>query len=89
MRCKKVSKAIFSVAGLGTRLLPATRTIPKEIMILVDKPLIQYAIDEARDAGITEFILVTSRGKDALDDCFDYAPQLEAELRKKGKKELF
>ena len=70
MRCKKVSKAIFSVAGLGTRLLPATRTIPKEIMILVDKPLIQYAIDEARDAGITKFIFVTSRGKGALEGYF-------------------
>ena len=85
---KKVTKAIFPVAGLGTRFLPATKAIPKEIMTLVDKPLIQYAIDEARAAGIKEFIFVTSRGKGALEDYFDHSPQLEAELRKKGKKEL-
>ncbi|MEK9735325.1 MAG: sugar phosphate nucleotidyltransferase, partial [Paracoccaceae bacterium] len=85
---KKVTKAIFPVAGLGTRFLPATKAIPKEIMTLVDKPLIQYAIDEARAAGIKEFIFVTSRGKGALEDYFGHSPQLEAELRKKGKKEL-
>ena len=88
MMQKKVTKAIFPVAGLGTRFLPATKSIPKEIMTLVDRPLIQYAIDEAREAGITEFIFVTSRGKGALEDYFDHAPQLESELRKKGKKEL-
>ena len=64
----KLTKAIFPVAGLGTRFLPATKSIPKEIMTLVDRPLIQYAIDEARAAGITEFIFVTSRGKGALED---------------------
>jgi UTP--glucose-1-phosphate uridylyltransferase len=85
---KKVTKAIFPVAGLGTRFLPATKSIPKEILSLVDRPLIQYAIDEARDAGIKEFIFVTSRGKGALEDYFDGAPQLEQSLRKKGKKEL-
>ncbi|MGG7645369.1 UTP--glucose-1-phosphate uridylyltransferase GalU [Rhodovulum sp. YNF3179] len=85
---KKVTKAIFPVAGLGTRFLPATKSIPKEIMTLVDRPLIQYAIDEARAAGIKEFIFVTSRGKSALEDYFDSAPQLEAELRKKGKDDL-
>lgn len=85
---KKVSKAIFPVAGLGTRFLPATKSVPKEIMTLVDRPLIQYAIDEARAAGIKEFIFVTSRGKGALEDYFDHAPQLEAELRKKGKDDL-
>jgi len=84
----KVTKAIFPVAGLGTRFLPATKSIPKEIMTLVDKPLIQYAIDEARAAGIKEFIFVTSRGKGALEDYFDSAPQLEASLRKAGKTEL-
>jgi UTP--glucose-1-phosphate uridylyltransferase len=84
----KVTKAIFPVAGLGTRFLPATKSVPKEIMTLVDRPLIQYAIDEARAAGIKEFIFVTSRGKSALEDYFDNAPQLEAELRKKGKSEL-
>ena len=84
---KKVTKAIFPVAGLGTRFLPATKSVPKEIMTLVDRPLIQYAIDEARAAGIKEFIFVTSRGKGALEDYFDHAPTLEQELRKKGKTE--
>jgi len=84
----KVTKAIFPVAGLGTRFLPATKSIPKEILTLVDKPLIQYAIDEARAAGIREFIFVTSRGKGALEDYFDSAPQLEESLRKKNKKDL-
>ena len=84
----KVTKAIFPVAGMGTRFLPATKSVPKEIMTLVDRPLIQYAIDEARAAGIKEFIFVTSRGKGALEDYFDHAPQLESELRKKGKDDL-
>lgn len=84
----KVTKAIFPVAGLGTRFLPATKSVPKEIMTLVDRPLIQYAIDEARAAGIKEFIFVTSRGKGALEDYFDHSPQLENELRKKGKTDL-
>ncbi|WP_425100760.1 UTP--glucose-1-phosphate uridylyltransferase GalU [Tropicibacter sp. S64] len=85
---KKVTKAIFPVAGMGTRFLPATKSVPKEIMTLVDRPLVQYAIDEARAAGIKEFIFVTSRGKGALEDYFDHAPQLEQELRKKGKDKL-
>ncbi len=85
---RKVTKAIFPVAGLGTRFLPATKSIPKEIMTLVDRPLIQYAIDEARAAGIKEFIFVTSRGKSALEDYFDHAPELENSLRKKGKTAL-
>jgi UTP--glucose-1-phosphate uridylyltransferase len=85
---KKVTKAIFPVAGLGTRFLPATKSVPKEIMTLVDRPLIQYAIDEAREAGIKEFIFVTSRGKGALEDYFDHAPFLEQELRKKNKTDL-
>ena len=84
----KVTKAIFPVAGLGTRFLPATKSIPKEIMTLVDRPLIQYAIDEARAAGIKEFIFVTSRGKGALEDYFDHAHELENTLRKAGKDEL-
>jgi len=83
-----ITKAIFPVAGLGTRFLPATKAIPKEIMTLVDRPLIQYAIDEARAAGITEFIFVTSRGKSALEDYFDHAPELESALRRAGKSEL-
>ena len=85
---RKVTKAVFPVAGLGTRFLPATKAVPKEIMTLVDRPLIQYAIDEARAAGIKEFIFVTSRGKNALEDYFDHAPDLESSLRKKGKIEL-
>lgn len=85
---RKVTKAIFPVAGLGTRFLPATKSIPKEIMTLVDRPLIQYAIDEARAAGITEFIFVTSRGKSALEDYFDHAPELETALRNSGKTQL-
>ncbi|RGP37389.1 UTP--glucose-1-phosphate uridylyltransferase GalU [Pseudotabrizicola alkalilacus] len=88
MKHKKVSKAVFPVAGLGTRFLPATKSIPKEIMTLVDRPLIQYAIDEARAAGIKEFIFVTSRGKSALEDYFDVAPELESALRKAGKDQL-
>ena len=84
----KVTKAIFPVAGMGTRFLPATKSVPKEIMTLVDRPLVQYAIDEARAAGIKEFIFVTSRGKGALEDYFDSAPQLEQVLRKSGKTEL-
>jgi UTP--glucose-1-phosphate uridylyltransferase len=84
----KVTKAVFPVAGLGTRFLPATKVVPKEIMTLVDRPLIQYAIDEARAAGITEFIFVTARGKSALEDYFDHAPDLEHTLRKAGKTEL-
>ncbi len=85
---RKVTKAIFPVAGLGTRFLPATKSIPKEIMTLVDRPLIQYAIDEARAAGIKDFIFVTSRGKGALEDYFDNSPILEQELRKKNKDDL-
>ncbi|MDO9639287.1 MAG: UTP--glucose-1-phosphate uridylyltransferase GalU [Pseudotabrizicola sp.] len=88
MKHKKVTKAVFPVAGLGTRFLPATKSIPKEIMTLVDRPLIQYAIDEARAAGIKEFIFVTSRGKSALEDYFDVAPELESALRKSGKDHL-
>jgi UTP--glucose-1-phosphate uridylyltransferase len=76
---------VFPVAGLGTRFLPATKSIPKEIMTLVDRPLIQYAIDEARAAGIKEFIFVTSRGKSALEDYFDHAPELESELRARAR----
>jgi len=87
-KVKRVSKAIFPVAGMGTRFLPATKSIPKEIMTLVDRPLIQYAIDEARAAGIKEFIFVTSRGKSALEDYFDHAPELEASLRRSGKDDL-
>jgi UTP--glucose-1-phosphate uridylyltransferase len=84
----KVTKAVFPIAGLGTRFLPATKSIPKEILTLVDRPLIQYAVDEAREAGIKEFIFVTSRGKSALEDYFDSAPTLEAALRRRKKTDL-
>jgi UTP--glucose-1-phosphate uridylyltransferase len=88
MKPKKVTKAVFPVAGMGTRFLPATKSIPKEIMTLVDRPLIQYAIDEARAAGIRDFIFVTSRGKSALEDYFDHSPELETALKKAGKNDL-
>ncbi len=81
----RVRKAVFPVAGLGTRLLPATKSIPKEMVTIVDRPLIQYAVDEAREAGIEELIFVTGRGKSALVDYFDQAFELETTLRAKGK----
>ena len=82
---RKVRKAVFPVAGLGTRLLPATQTIPKEMITVVDRPLIQYAVDEAREAGIEQLIFVTGRGKSALVDYFDQAFELETTMRDKGK----
>jgi UTP--glucose-1-phosphate uridylyltransferase len=85
---KKVRTAVFPVAGLGTRFLPATKSVPKEMLPLIDRPLIQYGIDEARAAGIDEFIFVTARGKSALEDYFDSAPELERALQKSGKAEL-
>ncbi|MFV0474957.1 MAG: UTP--glucose-1-phosphate uridylyltransferase GalU [Pikeienuella sp.] len=78
-----VRKAVFPVAGLGTRFLPATKAVPKEVLPLVDKPLIQYAIDEARAAGITDFICVTAKGKSALEDYFDSSPELVRALEEK------
>jgi UTP--glucose-1-phosphate uridylyltransferase len=81
----RVRKAIFPVAGLGTRLLPATKTMPKEMVTIVDRPLIQYAVDEAREAGIEQMIFVTGRGKSTLVDYFDVAFELEATLTGKGK----
>jgi UTP--glucose-1-phosphate uridylyltransferase len=81
----RVRKAVFPVAGLGTRLLPATKSIPKEMITIVDRPLIQYAVDEAREAGIEELIFVTGRGKAALDDYFDHGFELETTMRERGK----
>src|SRR4249919_4173296 len=81
----RVRKAVFPVAGLGTRLLPATKTMPKEMLTIVDRPLIQYAVDEAREAGIEQLIFVTGRGKSALVDYVDQAYELEATLKGKGK----
>ena len=84
----KVRKAVFPAAGLGTRFLPATKAIPKEMLALVDKPIIQYGVEEALAAGIEEIILVTARGKSAIEDHFDTSFELEATLEKKGKTEL-
>jgi UTP--glucose-1-phosphate uridylyltransferase len=86
--CKPVRKAVFPVAGLGTRFLPATKAMPKEMLPIVDKPLIHYAVEEAKAAGIEQFFFVTSRGKSAIDDHFDRAFELEATLLERGKPEL-
>jgi UTP--glucose-1-phosphate uridylyltransferase len=80
-----VRKAVFPVAGLGTRFLPATKAMPKEMLTVVDKPVIQYALEEARDAGIEEFIFVTGRNKTALEDHFDVGYELQDTLRERGK----
>jgi len=80
-----VKKAVFPVGGLGTRFLPVTKSSPKEMLPVIDKPLIQYAVEEARSAGIEEFIFVTGRGKSAIEDFFDYSYELNAELQKRGK----
>ena len=85
MSWKPVRKAVFPVAGLGTRLLPATKSIPKEMLTIVDRPLIQYAVDEAREAGIEQLIFVTGRGKGSLDDYFDIGFELETTIRGRGK----
>ncbi len=85
MSFRSVRKAVFPVAGLGTRLLPATKTMPKEMLTIVDRPLIQYAVDEAREAGIEQMIFVTGRGKSSLIDYFDMGYELEATLEKTGK----
>ncbi|MDT3670963.1 MAG: UTP--glucose-1-phosphate uridylyltransferase GalU [Aromatoleum sp.] len=85
---KKVTKAVFPVAGMGTRFLPATKASPKEMLPIVDKPLIQYAVEEAVAAGITEMIFITGRTKRSIEDHFDKAYELETELEARGKKEL-
>ncbi|MDR2366223.1 MAG: UTP--glucose-1-phosphate uridylyltransferase GalU [Zoogloeaceae bacterium] len=85
---KKIRKAVFPVAGLGTRFLPATKASPKEMLTVVDKPLIQYAVEEAVAAGVTELIFVTGRSKRAIEDHFDMAFELETELERKGKLDM-
>lgn len=85
---RKITKAVFPVAGLGTRFLPATKASPKEMLPVVDKPLIQYAVEEAIAAGITEMIFVTGRNKRAIEDHFDMAYELEAELEARNKEAL-
>src|SRR5580692_8658581 len=83
-----IRKAVFPVGGLGTRFLPATKAMPKEMLPVVDKPLIQYAIEEAKAAGIEQFYFVTGRAKNAIEDHFDTAFEVEATLRERGKDEL-
>lgn len=85
---KKVRKAVFPVAGLGTRFLPATKASPKEMLPVVDKPLIQYAVEEAVAAGVTDMVFVTGRSKRAIEDHFDKAAELEAELERKQKHDM-
>src|SRR5687767_2273637 len=84
----KINKAVFPVAGLGTRFLPATKAQPKEMLPVVDKPLIQYAVEEAYEAGIRHMIFVTGRSKRSIEDHFDTAYELESELEAAGKKEM-
>src|SRR3954465_12206220 len=85
MSVRPVRKAVFPVAGLGTRFLPATKGIPKELLPLGDKPLIQHAVEEARAAGIEQFIFVSSRGKTAMEDHFDANAELNETLKRRGK----
>ncbi|MGH9605672.1 MAG: UTP--glucose-1-phosphate uridylyltransferase GalU [Terracidiphilus sp.] len=85
---KKVRKAVFPAAGLGTRFLPATKVVPKEMLALVDKPIIQYGVEEAVASGIEHIIFVTGRGKEAMEDHFDFSFELDAMLERRGKKEL-
>ena len=84
----KIRKAVLPVAGLGTRVLPATKAIPKEMMPVVDRPALQYVVDEARDAGIEHFVFVTGRNKGAIEDYFDRAYELESTLRDKKKLDI-
>jgi len=88
MMPKKVRKAVFPAAGLGTRFLPATKAIPKEMLPLVDKPIIQYGVEEALAAGCDQIIIITGRGKSAIEDHFDVSYELESELEERGKAEL-
>ena len=88
MTSQKIRKAVFPAAGMGTRFLPATKATPKEMLALVDKPLIQYGVEEAVAAGCTEIIIVTGRGKSTMEDHFDRSPELEASLAAKGKTAL-
>lgn len=85
---KEVKKVVFPVGGLGTRFLPATKVVPKEMLPIVDKPLIQYAVEEAYAAGITDMVFITGRSKRSIEDHFDKAPRLEAELIEKEKFDL-
>ena len=83
----KVRKAVIPAAGLGTRMLPVTKTVPKEMLPMVDRPVMQYIVEEAVSAGIEDILIITNRGKDVMEDYFDYAPELEDKLRRAGKEE--
>ena len=83
-----IRKAVFPAAGLGTRFLPATKAQPKEMLVLVDKPVIQYGVEEAVQSGVPNIIIVTGRGKNAIEDHFDVAVELESYLEQRGKKAL-
>ena len=85
---KKITKAVIPAAGLGTRMLPIARTVPKEILPIVDKPAISYLVDEAISSGVTDILIITNRGKYAIEDYFDYSPEYEESLRKKGKDDI-
>ncbi|HBN81258.1 MAG TPA: UTP--glucose-1-phosphate uridylyltransferase, partial [Ruminococcaceae bacterium] len=80
----KITKAVIPAAGLGTRVLPATKALPKEMLPIVDKPAIQYIVEEAVHSGITDILIITNRGKDLIEDHFDRAPELEAKLADGG-----
>src|SRR3954467_8006397 len=88
MKKMRVRKAVFPAAGLGTRFLPATKSMPKEMLPLVDKPIIQYGVEEALAAGCDQIIIVTGRGKTAIEDHFDQSYELESLLQEKGKNDL-
>jgi UTP--glucose-1-phosphate uridylyltransferase len=89
MMRKPIRKAIFPVAGLGTRFLPATKSVPKEMLTIVDRPVLQHVVDEAREAGIEHFVFVTGRGKGIIEDHFDIAYELEETLKRRGKEREF
>ena len=86
---KKIRKAVFPVAGLGTRFLPATKSIPKEMLTVVDRPVLQHVVDEAKEAGIEHFIFVTGRNKAVIEDHFDIAYELEDTLKRRGKEKEY
>ena len=86
---KRIRKAVFPVAGLGTRVLPATKSVPKEMLTVVDRPVLQHCVDEAREAGIEHFVFVTGRNKAVIEDHFDMAYELEDTLQRRGKKKEY
>src|SRR6185312_15016490 len=85
---RRIRKAVFPAAGLGTRFLPATKAQPKEMLPLVDKPIIQYGVEEAVESGIDDIVIVTGRGKNSIEDHFDVSVELERALEEKGKTDL-